>query len=76
MENQNYGVLGRGCVELVVMVSGDTMEVEVEVEVRLSHVLTSDIVIFFLRGRRCVEMMYSGVEVILYDLSHMLHLED
>ena len=70
MENQNYGVLGRGCVELVVMVSGDIMEV------RLSHVLTSDIVIFFLRGRRCVEMMYSGVEVILYDLSHMLHLED
>ena len=60
MENQNYGVLGRGCVELVVMVSGDIMEV------RLSHVLTSDIVIFFLRGRRCVEMMYSGVEVILY----------
>ena len=70
MENQNYGVLGRGCVELVVMVSGDIMEV------RLSHVLTSGIVIF-LRGRRCVEMMYSGVEVILYDLSHMLlHLED
>lgn len=41
MENQNYGVLGRGCVELVVMVSGDIMEV------RLSHVLTSGIVIFF-----------------------------
>ena len=44
-------------------------QVESCVDKRHSH--------FFLRGRRCVEMMYSGVEVSLYDLSHMLlHLED